>query len=52
MLQQADVFELLRNGLQNNFITIVIEDCGGDRNLNSHEANLHDLNTKYADIVQ
>jgi maleamate amidohydrolase len=39
------------DGLQNNFITIVVEDCVGDRNLNSHEANLHDLNAKYADIV-
>jgi maleamate amidohydrolase len=39
------------DGLQNNFITIVVEDCVGDRNLNSHKANLHDLNAKYADIV-
>lgn len=39
------------DGLQNNFITIVVEDCVGDRNLNSHEVNLHDLNAKYADIV-
>ena len=39
------------DGLQNNFVTIVVEDCVGDRNLNSHEANLHDLNAKYADIV-
>ena len=31
--------------------TIVVEDCVGDRNLNSHEVNLHDLNAKYADIV-
>jgi len=39
------------DGLQNNFVTIVVEDCVGDRNLNSHEVNLHDLNAKYADIV-
>tara|TARA_B100001287_G_scaffold119313_1_gene100494 strand:+ start:629 stop:1228 length:600 start_codon:yes stop_codon:yes gene_type:complete len=39
------------DGLQNNFITIVVDDCVGDRNLNSHEVNLHDLNAKYADIV-
>lgn len=39
------------DGLQNNFNTIVVEDCVGDRNLNSHEVNLHDLNAKYADIV-
>ena len=39
------------DGLQNNLNTIVVEDCVGDRNLNSHEANLHDLNAKYADIV-
>lgn len=39
------------DGLQNNFNTIVVQDCVGDRNLNSHEVNLHDLNAKYADIV-
>ena len=39
------------DGLQNNFNTIVVEDCVGDRNLNSHEVNLHDLNAKYADIL-
>ena len=39
------------DGLQNNFVTIVVEDCVGDRNLNSHEVNLHDLNAKYADVM-
>ncbi len=39
------------DSLQNNFFTIVVEDCVGDRNLEAHKANLFDLNTKYADVI-
>ena len=39
------------DSLQNNFLTIIVEDCVGDRNLDAHKANLFDLNTKYADVI-
>ena len=39
------------DSLQNNFLTTVAEDCGGDRDLNAHRANLFDLQSKYADVV-
>ena len=39
------------DSLQNNFLTIVAEDCVGDRNANAHKANLFDLQAKYADVI-
>jgi len=39
------------DSLQNNFLTVVAEDCVGDRDLNAHRANLFDLQSKYADVV-
>jgi maleamate amidohydrolase len=39
------------DSLQNNFLTTVVEDCVGDRDLNAHRANLFDLQSKYADVV-
>jgi len=39
------------DSLQNNFLTIVAEDCVGDRDLNAHQANLSDLQAKYADVI-
>ena len=39
------------DSLQNNFLTLIAEDCVGDRDMAAHKANLHDLHIKYADIV-
>lgn len=36
---------------QNGFRTIVVKDCVGDRSASAHEANLFDLDAKYADVV-
>ncbi len=39
------------DSLQNNFFTVIVEDCVGDRNLESHAVNLNDISTKYADVL-
>ena len=39
------------DSLQNNFFTVVVEDCVGDRNPESHSVNLSDISTKYADVL-
>ena len=39
------------DSLQNNFPTTVAKDCVGDRDLDAHVANLHDLKSKYADVI-
>ena len=39
------------DALQNNFLTIVAEDCVGDRDQDAHQANLFDLKAKYADVL-
>jgi len=39
------------DSLQNNFLTTVAEDCVGDRDFNVHQANLFDLQAKYADVI-
>jgi len=36
---------------QNGFRTIVVSDCVGDRSAAAHEANLFDLDAKYADVT-
>ena len=33
------------------FRTVVVKDACGDRDAPAHEANLHDLGAKYADVV-
>ena len=39
------------DAMQFNFLTIVIEDCVGDRAMGPHEANLFDMRQKYADVM-
>lgn len=36
---------------QNGFIPLVVRDAVGDRDKQVHEANLFDLNAKYADVI-
>ncbi len=39
------------DGLQNNFPVVIPREAVGDRNPDAHEANLFDLNAKYADVM-
>ena len=39
------------DGLQNNYRVLVPREASGDRDEQAHEANLYDLNAKYADVV-
>ena len=39
------------DGLQNNYRVVVPREACGDRDPKAHEANLYDLNAKYADVV-
>ncbi len=39
------------DAVQNNFRTIVLTDCVGDRAIGPHEANLFDMGQKYADLL-
>ena len=39
------------DGLQNNYRVVVPREACGDRDLKAHEANLYDINAKYADVV-
>lgn len=39
------------DAMQHNFKTIVIGDCVGDRAIEPHEANLFDIQQKYADVM-
>jgi maleamate amidohydrolase len=39
------------DGLQNNYQVVVAREAVGDRNPAAHEANLFDLNAKYADVM-
>ncbi len=39
------------DGMQNEFPVVVPEEAVGDRNMEAHKSNLHDMNAKYADIV-
>ena len=36
---------------QHGLLTNVVRECVGDRSASAHEANLNDLNAKYADVV-
>lgn len=44
---RASVVDAMGNG----FITVVAEDCVGDRAAGPHEANLFDMQQKYADLM-
>ncbi len=39
------------DGLQHNYRVVVPREAVGDRNPDAHEANLFDMNAKYADVV-
>jgi maleamate amidohydrolase len=39
------------DAMQHNFRTLVISDCVGDRAIEPHEANLFDMQQKYADVM-
>ena len=39
------------DGLQNNYKVLVPREACGDRDPTAHEANLYDMNAKYADVV-
>ena len=39
------------DAIQHGFVPLVVEDAVGDRSPDPHRANLHDLRTKYAEIV-
>jgi nicotinamidase-related amidase len=39
------------DALQHGFRTIVPRECSGDRAPGPHEANLFDMNQKYADVL-
>ena len=39
------------DSLQHNFLTIIAEDCVGDRDESAHKSNLIDLQLKYADVM-
>jgi maleamate amidohydrolase len=39
------------DAMQNNFRTVCVTDCVGDRALAPHEANLFDMGQKYADLM-
>lgn len=39
------------DALQHDFRVLVVREAVGDRDLPAHEANLHDLQVKYADVV-
>lgn len=39
------------DAMSHGFITLVVEDAVGDRDRRPHEANLYDMNAKYADVI-
>jgi maleamate amidohydrolase len=39
------------DAMQHNFFTVVMRDCVGDRAMAPHEANLFDMQQKYADVM-
>jgi len=40
------------DAMSHNFRTIVARDCVGDRSLAAHQANLFDMEQKYADVIE
>ncbi len=39
------------DALSHNYPTVVVSEAVGDRNLEAHAANLHDLHAKYVDVL-
>jgi maleamate amidohydrolase len=39
------------DSMQHNFRTVVVSDCVGDRAIEPHDANLFDMQQKYADVM-
>ena len=39
------------DAVSNNYRTVVVRDCVGDRAIGPHEANLFDMEQKYADLL-
>jgi maleamate amidohydrolase len=39
------------DAMQHNFRTVVVSDCVGDRAIEPHDANLFDMQQKYADVM-
>lgn len=39
------------DSMSHNFKTVVVEECVGDRAMGPHEANLFDMDQKYADVM-
>ena len=39
------------DAMSHGFITLVVADAVGDRDIRPHEANLYDMNAKYADVI-
>jgi maleamate amidohydrolase len=39
------------DAMQHNFRTVVVGDCVGDRAIEPHDANLFDMQQKYADVM-
>jgi nicotinamidase-related amidase len=39
------------DGLQHDYPVVVVREAVGDRNRDAHEANLHDMHAKYADVL-
>jgi nicotinamidase-related amidase len=39
------------DGMQHDYPVVVPSEAVGDRNKQAHEANLHDMNAKYADVM-
>ena len=39
------------DSLQHDFLTFIVQDCVGDRDIDAHQSNLRDLQLKYAELV-
>jgi len=39
------------DSLQHNFLTFIVKECVGDRDIDAHHNNLRDLELKYAELV-
>jgi maleamate amidohydrolase len=39
------------DALSHNYPTVVVKEAVGDRNIDAHHANLHDLHAKYVDVL-
>ena len=47
----TDIRATALDACQHGFVPIVVRDACGDRDQRVHEANLFDLDAKYADVV-